>query len=435
MRASLSLVLLLLGVCVLEAADDWPQFRGPTGQGHATTTGFPLTWSETENIAWKTPIPGRGWSSPVVLGQQIWMTTAVETTTTPEEREKRLQGNRLAGSLSLAAKVSLRAVCIDAHTGKLLHDIELFDIENPEPVHAQNSYASPTPIIEAGRLYCHFGTFGTACLDTSTGRILWKHEVPIEHYVGPGSSPIVHRNHLVLVFDGVHRQYVAAIDKRTGTPVWKTDRPAMLGDDGDLHKAFCTPLAIQAGGREQIVVPGAQWVVAYRPSDGAPIWQANYRDGFSNVPRPVFARGVVYICTGFMSPELWAIRADGRDDISKSHVLWKKKKQIPDRSSPVLVGDAIFVISNGGVATCFDASTGERHWRERVSGNYAASPVAADGRIYFFSQEGKTTVIEANKEYAKLATNQLDGRVLASPAFVDASILLRTATHLYRVKE
>jgi outer membrane protein assembly factor BamB len=416
------------------ASDDWPQFRGPSGQGLATASGLPLTWSETENVAWKVPVPGRGWSSPVVLGDQVWMTTAIETASTAEESRQKLSGLKHNEVLAIANRVSLRAICLDRTTGKLLRDVELFRVDRPEAIHQQNSYASPTPFMEPGRVWCEFGTYGTACLDAATGEILWRRRLPLEHECGPASSPVLYKDLLVLVRDGCDQQYIIALDKHTGATAWKTDRPPIQCAD-EFKKTFSSPLVVQTSAGEQMIVPGAQWVVSYEPATGKPIWQVEYGRGYSNISRPVFGHGMVYVITDFPGQQLWAIRADGRGNVTESHVAWKETRQVAKRSSPLLVGDELYFVSDGGVAACLDARTGKTHWRERISGNYAASPVYADGRIHFFSQEGKTTVFRPGIAPAKLAENHLDGRIVASPAFVGKAIFLRTELHLYRIEK
>jgi len=433
MRFCFLLVLLCL-VVPAAASDDWPQFRGPGGEGHSSATGLPLRWSETENVTWKVPISGRGFSSPVVMGDQIWITTALEEAASGEESKQRLQGNKIAYALEVDRSVSLEARCFNLDNGKLLSKIPLFRIENPDPIQSFNSYASPTPVIEPGRLYCDFGTNGTACLDTATGKTLWKQRLALDHQVGPGSSPLLYGDLLVLVRDGCNVQYITALDKRTGNTVWKTDRPPIEATYPPYRKAFSTPLLVEAAGRRQMIIPGAQWVVSYDPASGDPIWWANYDRGFSNSPRPVFGHGMVYICTGFASQQLWAIRVDGRGDVTESHVAWKATRQVPKRSSPLLLGNEIYIVSDAGVATCFDARGGETRWCERMSGNYSASPTHVDGRIYFFSQEGKATVLRPGPEFVKLAENHLDAHLMASPAIVGQAMLLRSDGHLYRIE-
>ena len=254
-------------------AADWPQFRGPGGQGHAGAIGLPLTWSETENVTWKLAVPGRGWSSPVILCDQIWMTTARETAVSAEEARTKLAGNTRAETMTVASHVSLDVICVEAASGELLHELTLFDVEDPPPIESFNSYASPTPVVEPGRLYCDFGGFGTACIDTETGKVLWKRQLSVDHQVGPGSSPILDNGLLILVRDGVDSQYITALDTLTGQTVWKSDRPPFETTSGYMKKAFSTPLVIESQGRRQMVVPGARWCVSYNPTTGDPIWR------------------------------------------------------------------------------------------------------------------------------------------------------------------
>lgn len=432
----------LLAFCttsLLATAAEWKQFRGPDGQGHADAKTLPLKWSESENVQWKTPIPGRGWSSPVFEGNTIWMTTAVEETLTGEALEKarqvRLVGNPMAKQMSLVGSVSLRAVSVDARTGKVLSDIELMNIKDPPAIHTLNSYASPTPVLDGNLLLTHFGELGTACLDTYTGKVLWKSVLPSAHAVGAGSSPVVSGNLFIVPCDGTDQQYVVGLNKQTGEQVWKTPRPKMTGLLGDFHKAYSTPLLVTSGGRTQVVVPGAQWVTAYNPDDGTELWRVRHGDGFSNVPRPVVANDLVCICTGFMQPQMLAIRMDGTGDVTKSHIAWKIPKSIPTMPSPVVVDDAVYYVTDQGVATCASTKDGEVVWTKRLGGNYSASPLSAAGRIYFSNREGDTTVIRPGKEFEELANNKLDGQHMASPAVLDDSLLLRTNTHLYRIAE
>jgi len=418
------------------ACAQWPQFRGPEGQGHTTAKGLPLSWSETENIVWKTPLVGKGWSSPVIEGNQIWMTAAIESPVTPEERKKRLEGNTTGDpTLVVVGQLSLRALCVDLASGKLLHDIELMSEDQPDPIHSLNSFASPTPVIERGRLYCHFGTNGTACLDTATQKVLWTNrKLKIKHENGPGSSPVLWGDLLIVHCDGSDLQYLAALDKSTGDLAWKTERTGKMNSNPQLKKAYGTPLIVDVAGKPTVLSPAADWLYAYDPASGAEQWKVPYGAlGFSIVPRPVAGHGMLFMCTSFMQSELLAIRYDGQGEKKEPHIVWRYAKQAPQMPSPVLVGDEIYVVSDKGVASCLDAKTGTVHWTERLGGNFCASPLAADGRIYFSNRDGLTTVIEPGKTFKPLAKNDLKEGIMASPAAIDGALIVRTDKALYRL--
>jgi len=420
-----------------QAADEWPQFRGPQANGHAGSTKLPLTWSETENVVWKTAIPGTGHSSPVISGDQIWVTTAVESKLTEEEEKARLAAIKNSRGLEIAGSISLRAICVSRKTGKVLHDVELVKVDEPEPIHSLNSYASPTPILEHGRLYCHFGTYGTMAVDTGSGSILWTNaEHHVDYQNGPGSSPALWQNNLVINFDGIDTQYVAAIDKRDGKTVWQTKRSGKMNERMEFQKAYCTSAIIEDDRGAQVISPGADWVYSYDPASGKELWKASYGMlGFSTVPLPVFGNGLVFVSTSYMRPRLLAVRYDGSKASDDSFVEWKLDGAAPQKPSMLLVGDELCFISDKGIGMCLDARTGKELWKERIEGNYSASPLFANGRIYFFSQEGKSVVIESGKEFKQLAENSLNGGFMASPAVAGNALFLRTDTHLYRIEE
>ena len=396
-------------------AADWSEFRGPDGLGHSTSQNVPLTWSETEHITWKTPIPGVGWSSPSVAGNQIWLTTATD------------DGH------------SLRAIAVDRASGKLLHDVEVFHLDDPGSIHANNSHASPTPLVEGDRVYVHFGAHGTACLSTD-GQILWKtQELKYNHQHGPGGSPVVWQDLLIINCDGVDVQYVVALDKNTGQIRWKRDRAHISAERKSGEKpvpmAYCTPLLLEIDGRTQLVSLGSDAIVGHDPATGEEIWHYTY-SGYSNVSRPVMAHGMLFFSTGFGEPEFHGIQAGGQGDITQSHAVWSSKKGsvVPMDVSPLVVGDELYTISDAGIAVCYDAKTGKQLWQERLGGNFWASPVYADGRIYCLDDSGKTIVLAPSKKFTSLAENQLDGHTQASLAIVDGAIFLRTDTHLYRIE-
>jgi outer membrane protein assembly factor BamB len=409
-RSALPIVLIACAFGIHGAAgvnhDDWPQFRGPTGQGHSTETGLPIEWSESHNIVWKTPVPGRGWSSPVVADGRIWLTAA----TTDKG-------------------ASLRALAYDVENGRELINVEVFHLRSADLTNPKNSHASPTPIVEGDRVYVHFGAQGTAALSTS-GEIIWKTRLPYESQHGNGGSPALYGDLLIVSCDGSDDAFVAALDKRTGKTRWRASRRR------PFDQAYSTPLVIRVGEHDEIVSVGAYRAAAYDPQSGKEIWRVSYADGFSNVPRPVYGHGLVYIATGFQQPSLLAVRADGTGDVTKTHIAWTLRRAAPLTPSPLLVGDELYVVNDSGIATCLDAKSGEPRWIQRLGGgDYSASPVIADGRIYFLSESGVATVIAPGKEFRRLATNTLDGDTLASMAISVGSIFIRTDSHLYRIAQ
>jgi len=392
---------IFLFLSLLFFSQDWPEFRGPTGQGQSDERELPLVWSETKNVRWKTAIPGRGWSSPAIQGDRIWLTTAAD------------EGK------------SLRAICVDRNTGAILQNVEVFRLKSQGNLNSKNSQASPTPVLEGDRIYLHFGAYGTACI-TQSGEIVWKTRLDYDNgQHGPGGSPVIYDNLLIMSCDGQDVQYVVALDKLTGKVRWKKLREG--------YQAYTTPLVVRLPAGDQVISPGAFRAVSYEPRTGKEIWQVRYGDGFSNVPRPVYSNGLVFICTGFQQPSLLAVRLDGRGDVTKSHIAWTLKRGVSLTPSPLLVGDELYMVSDNGVASCIDAKTGSPYWQVRLGGNHSASPIYADGRIYFLSEEGESVVIAPGKEFKALAKNQLDGPTLASMAVSKGSIFVRSQTHLYRL--
>lgn len=413
MLRSLCLALLFVPAALATAEENWPQFRGPRGDGTSDATGLPTRFNESENVRWKTPLHDRGWSSPVVFGDQIWVTAA------PEDGTKDY------------------AICVDKNTGKILYDIHLWDVEEPSPLgNALNGYASCTPAIEEGRVYVHFGSYGTAAIDTTSGKVLWqRRDLPCEHFRGPGSSPILFENLLIFHMDGYDYQYIVALDKQTGKTVWKTDRNIDYGTtNGDLMKGFSTPRVIQAAGKLQLISPSSKATISYDPRTGQEYWRVRY-NSHSGAGMPLWGHGLVYINTGFGKADLMAVRPDGEGDVTTSHVVWTAKKTIGSKPSQVLVGDLIFNVHDGGVASCLDAKTGEEIWSKRLTGAYSASPLYADGKVYYCGEDGSCTVIKAAREYVELAKNQLDDGFMSSPAVTGKALILRTKSALYRIEE
>jgi outer membrane protein assembly factor BamB len=429
MRTRLLLPALFLCTSLAAAGDSWPGFRGPGGDGRSDSASLPTTWSETENIRWKTAIHGKAWSSPVVLGDQVWVTTADE---------------RLADKVPSAGKggappnpveeVTFFAVCVDRSSGKVIHDVKLGRVENPDYCIPFNSYASSTPFIEKGRLYAHFGSNGTWCVDTSTGKTLWaRRDLKCNHWRGAASSAVVYDNLLYLIFDGFDLQYVAALDKMTGQIVWKTDRDIQYKtDNGDFKKAYATPALFEIGGKPQLICPSAQCTIAYDPKTGTELWRISH-DGMNGAARPVRGNDLLYLTSGH-NATLLAVKPSGTGMLPKSAVAWQvEKKAVPTRPSLLLDGELLYMVSDNGIASCLDALTGKVYWAERLDGEFSASPILAGKNIYCFNQTGKTFVLATGKTFNVIAENRLDGGFMASPAEAGNELFLRTKTHLYRV--
>lgn len=414
-------VLLAAFSIITMAADNWPQFRGPDGNGHSDAKDLPLNWSETQNIVWKTPIHDRGWSSPVIFGKQIWLTTASK------------DGKQLF------------ALCLDKDTGKLIRDIKLFDVTQPQYAHPFNTYASPTPVIEQGRVYITFGSPGTAAIDTKTFKVLWeRRDFECNHFRGSGSSPIIFRDMLLMHFDGSDHQFVVALNKNTGKTIWRTERSIDFQDldkdgkpaaEGDLRKAFATPQVEQINGRWEMISLGAKAAYSYDPFTGKELWRVEERGQHSASTRPVIGHGMIFYPTGFSNGQLYAVRTGGNGLITDTHVAWRVKRGASNKPSILLIDDLIYMIGDTGIATCVEAKTGTIVWQQRIGGEYSASPVYADGKIWMFSEEGKTTVIKPGRTFEKLAENNLDDGFLASPAIAGKAFYLRTRTHLYRIEK
>ena len=399
-------VLGLLLTAVATTANDWPQFRGPNGQGYSSDTELPLEWNESKNIVWKVPVPGLGWSSPVIADGRVWLTS----------------------SLTNGTGASLRLLGYDLTSGQELFNTEVFHVDDSNSPNPKNSLASPTPVIDPSgdRIYVHFGAYGTAAL-TTAGDVLWSTNFPYISQHGNGGSPILYQDLLILSIDGYDTAYVVAIDTITGKERWRAMRQA------PVSQAYSTPLVIRVGENDQIVSVAAYRTTAHDPSTGKEIWSVGYRDGFSNVPRPVYGQGMVYLSTGFQTPSLLAVQTDGVGDVTNTHVAWRLNRGAPLTPSPLLVGNELYVINDFGIVTCINATTGDVHWQNRIGGNHSASPVYANGRIYFQSEEGITTVIQSGTNFQILAQNELDGETLASMAISSGTVVIRTNSHLYRI--
>ena len=434
------LPLLKLFVLVVTAsASQWPQFRGPTTDGHGDGDARDLLteWSETKNVKWKTPIPHKGWSTPLVSDTQVWLTTAT------------------------ADGHDFFVLCLDRATGKVLHEAKLFHSDKPEPLgNDLNSYASPTGVLNYrvasgttgfGRapseyhVFLHFGSYGTACIDTRNFKEVWRRtDLPCRHYRGPGSSLFDWKDTIILTMDGVDVQYLCALDKKTGETRWKTDRNTVFNDEGpdgkpqmegDLRKAYTTPMLITVAGKPQMVSSGSRATVAYDPDTGKEIWRTTYK-GFSNASIPAWHDGVIAINTGHGKANLQAFRIDEstRGDIT-GKLIWEQTKAIPTRSSPVTVDGIIYLNGDAGIISAVDFKDGSLLFNERTSGNASASPLYADGKIFFCNERGDTTVIKPGRTFQKLATNTFPDGIMASPVAAGNELFIRTKTHLYCIGE
>ena len=413
MKGFILLLTTVASCLIIEANEQWSQFRGHYGNGIIKSTSAPINWSENTNIDWKTPIHDRGWSSPVIWNDQIWMTTATK------------DGNKMY------------AICVNKLSGKIEHDIHVFDVKSPQAITNENTYASPTPVVEEGRVYVHFGTYGTACISTKDGQILWKRrDLNCDHEIGagPASSPFVYNNFLIFNVDGRDVQYVIALNKETGETAWKTNRSVdFSGVQVNQRKAYGTPFIIPRGNSNQMVSIGAKGVYSYDPENGKELWKAEHR-GWSIAPRPVYGEGLVFTMIDRDRPEMWAINPNGSGDITETHIEWKETKRMPPRASPIIIKGLLFVVDRNGYISCIEAKTGKPIWQKRMKGRFSASPILANNLIYFFNEDTVCTIIKPTRELEIVAENKLsDEKLMATPAFDENSIYIRTEKKLTRI--
>lgn len=419
-------LILLVSWSITTGFSNWPEFRGPDQNGHADPSSkIPTTWSEEENVVWKTEIHDKGWSTPVIWDDQIWFTTATE------------DGTRQYG------------ICVDKESGKILYDKELFYNAEPRPLgNDRNTYASPSPVIEEGRVYLHFGSYGTACIDTKTFETLWeRRDLPCHHWRGPASSPVIYEDLLILTFDGADYQYLAALNKKTGETVWKKDRSTNYNDldengvparEGDFRKAYNTPVFMEVNGKTQMISVGAKAAWSYAPESGEEIWSLHWTE-HSAASRPVFSKELdhMYLNTGFGKAKVLAVKLDPNysGEIPESQITWSIMSRTPNRCSPVLVENRLYMVTDGGVGMCVDALTGEDFWTERTGESYSSSLLYANGCIYFFDEMGNSLVVKDSETYEVVAENKLDDGTFACPSVDGDALYLRTVTHLYRIED
>jgi outer membrane protein assembly factor BamB len=411
MRKLTALLPALFSSLQLQASEsEWPQFRGPRGDGSSLAADLPLEWSPEKNVAWKVQIPGKGWSSPVLSKGRLYLTSAV----------------------SSDAGTHLHALCLDARSGTLLWNTPVFlaDPVAAAAMHRKNSLASPTPIVTDSALFTHFGHMGTAALDLS-GRVLWKQETlgyPPVH--GAGGSPVLVENRLIFSADGKENPVLAALDTSSGTLLWQTPR----NSPAKKQFSFSTPAVVPVDGSLQIISPASGFVGSYAPGDGKELWRVTYGEGYSVIPKPVHAHGLIFLSSGYDAPSFYAIRSQGASgDATASHVAWTLKKGAPHTPSALVVGNELYLVSDSGIATCADAQSGTVHWTERLGGNFSASPFSADGRLYFLSESGETSVLKAGTTFELLARNPLGERTLASCVPADHALYLRSEENLFKI--
>lgn len=400
-----------LALCVACAlvAGDWPQFRGANSDGHAGKVNTPLEWSDSNHVAWKVPIPGLGWSSPSVVEGKVYLTTAV----------------------ARGPGLSLRVLALDAQTGKVIWDKEVRSVAKAPSIHTKNSHASPTPLVRDGAVYAHFGALGMYRLAAADGNLVWEcNELDYPPRHGSGGTPVLHDGKLVVACDGSSDPFVAAVDATTGKVAWKTPRSIK----SKISHSFVTATITLVDGKPQVLAPGPDHFAAYDLATGAEIWRV-MAPGWSVVPQPAVGHGMVFYNHDYDNPELMGVNLGGKGDVTATNVVWRIKKNAPSTPSPLLVGDELYFVSDKGVASCVDARTGEKNWMERLGGEFSASPVLANGRILFLNETGQATWIQPGKKFAILGKNQVPGRTLATPAFTEKAMFLRTDEFLYKIAQ
>ncbi|MEM7455620.1 MAG: PQQ-binding-like beta-propeller repeat protein [Planctomycetota bacterium] len=404
-NASLLIAVFYLSGGTVFAQEAWPEFRGPDGNGHTGGACIPDSISDSQ-IKWSTPIHGKGWSSPVISSNQVWLTTATE-----DGRE-------------------MSAICVDLMSGETQHDIIIHRNDAPAFCHSENSYASPTPAIEDGRIYLHFGSYGTTCLNTETAEVIWQRtDLQCDHFRGPASSPILYGDLLIVAFDGFDLQYVVALDKQTGETVWKTDRDIDYGtDNGDFMKAYSTAAVFEIDGEALLVSPSAIATTAYRPLTGEIVWTV-YHDGMNASCRPVITPGGLVLITNGMG-RMVAVDPKGRDDISDSNIEWQGSESVAKKASLLVIQERIYMIADNGILSCLDAESGETLWRERIGGTFAASPLFDGDKILLLDREGNAIVCRPSDEFELIAQSELGAGFMASPAVAGNKIILRSTERL-----
>lgn len=414
-------MLLLPGIYRIYSQDEnWTHFRGSSLNGIATVENVPVSWGEETNMKWKTAIHGKGWSSPVVFGNQVWLTTAAE-----EGKE-------------------LFAVCLDFITGEIIFDIKVFSLDSAISINAVNTYATPTPAIENGFVYVNYGSLGTACINTTNGSVVWtRTDLKCDHVHGPGSSVFLYKDFLILHYEGVDVRFITALDKHNGKTIWITHRQDEPYKELSMieKKAYVTPLLINLNGRDLIISNGSAIINAFDPSSGEEVWGIK-RGVVSTVPMPIEENGIVYVKLGGMIgedrsrfSELVAVNPDGSGDISNTNILWTFRVAYIPVSTPVIKDGLIYTSDSDRTLKCIDASNGKEVWNYKSKSLFNSSPIYANGNVYFSSTGGETMVVKAGRELNIVSENKLNGEIWATPAILRNNILMRTDRYLYRIGE
>lgn len=404
---------LVIACSVPAHAEDWPRFRGPTGQGISSETKLPTSWSKDDNIAWKTAIPGAGWSSPVVYGDRVFVTS-----TTDEGQ-------------------SCHVICVDRLSGKILWNTRVFQQEVRKK-RAENSYATPTPTTDGRRVYAVFSSGKMAAVDLD-GTIAWiNDEVKFYGHHGLAASPILYGDLVIMAYDGSSdgpdnkvgwkipwdQAVLLAVHTASGEVRWR-------GKRGQSRLGHVTPNLLHQGDADQIISGAGDVVQGFDPASGQLIWSI-YSKGEGVTPSIVIGDGLIFSCSGFEDPTIRVIRSGGKGDVTESHLVWEQKKGVPSLASMIYVDPHIYSVTDKGVVTCFLAASGELVWQDRIGGKHSASPIYADGKIYFLSEEeGESVVIVAGPKLKVLARNLIGEKCKASPAASRGNLFIRSQQHLF----
>lgn len=421
------------GTGIADVDDKWKQFRGSSQMGVAGSSSKPpVKWDLEKNARWKVALPGVGWSSPVYSDGKVWLTSAVPTNATKEQIEARKKEVQNPQIKTVAASVELKVLCVDLESGKLLFDRTLRKVARPDMINPMNSYASPTAVISGEKVICHFGSYGTWCLDSKNAETIWHRTYVVDHSVGPGSSPVIFGQTVILVCDGMDKQFVVGLDLVSGREKWLAKRPPIRQKNPEFKKAYSTPLLVNVQGRNQAVVPGAQWIVAYDPENGKELWKADHGSGFSVTPMAVYHQGLIIFSTGYGRPQYVAVDPTGSGNVTETHVKWKRRNA-PAMPSFIAADGEVLSVNDKGILFRLDAKSGEILEQKRVGGNFSASPLLANGHLYLSSREGAMTVMKVDDEFQKVSKQKFGSPLMASPVVFQNDLIVRTKDHLFRI--